>query len=233
MNNIQEFNGLKILTGINTHSGSGTIQEHTHEINLFKTILSNVDNNINPLMIEIGCYWAIWSLLFKQKFNSGKNILIDLGKRQLLVGEKNFQINNFNYTSYHGGVFLKYSGTFKNSKQDLDYNKSENTDLLKFIPNINDDNPIGKEIDFLEIYKNERLDIIDILHLDIQGSELPFIESLTNLIDNKKIKNFVIGTNSEYIHNKLITFLSLSYNIIINEIYGSVGGDGFIYCKLK
>lgn len=234
MNSIGEFNGLKILTGINTHPGSGPIESHKHEIELFKLILDNVDNKNNPVMIEVGCYWAVWSLLFKQRYPSGKNILIELGKRGLLVGEKNFEMNGFDYISYHGGMFLESSGTFKNGSADLEYDKSENIDLVKFIPSINDDGVIGQELDFLKIYKDEKLDIVDVLHMDIQGSELNLVESISNLISDKKIISFVIATHSESIHIELIRKLYYSgYDIKINEAYGSIGGDGFIYAILK
>ena len=90
-----DFNGLKILSGLNTHPGSGDIYNHSQEIEIFSKILNNIDNKNNPIMIEIGSFWSVWSLFFRQKYPSGKNILIELGKRQLYVGVRNFLNNNF------------------------------------------------------------------------------------------------------------------------------------------
>ena len=118
---MEEINGLKILSGINTHPGSGTISNHTSEIEIFSNILNNIDNKNNPIMIEIGSFWAVWSLFFRQKFPNGKNILIELGKRQLYVGVKNFLNNNFNCEYYHGGFNIESSGTFNNKLSDIEY----------------------------------------------------------------------------------------------------------------
>jgi hypothetical protein len=50
---MEEINGLKILSGVNTHPGSGSISNHTSEIEIFSNILNNIDNKNNPIMIEI------------------------------------------------------------------------------------------------------------------------------------------------------------------------------------
>jgi len=51
---------------------------------------------------------------------------------------------------------------------------------------------------------------------------------------NKKILNIVIATHSYEIHKEIITILNTNnYEIIINEDYGTIGGDGYIYAKIK
>ena len=66
---MEEIDGLKILSGINTHPGSGTLNDHTSEIKMFSDILNNIDNKDNPVMIELGSFWALWSLLFKIQYS--------------------------------------------------------------------------------------------------------------------------------------------------------------------
>ena len=240
---MEEINGLKILSGINTHPGSGTISNHTSEIEIFSNILNNIDNKNNPIMIEIGSFWAVWSLFFRQKFPNGKNILVELGKRTLYVGVRNFLNNNFDCEYYHGGFNIESSGTFINKMDDIEYDTILDTDInvddlisndselnLKF----KDLNLTGDNLDFNKIYKDNNLDIIDLLHMDIQGSELLFIKDIIKYINNKKILNMVIATHSYTIHKEIIDILNTSnYEIIINEDYGSIGGDGYIYAKLK
>ena len=71
---MEEINGLKILSGVNTHPVSGSISNHTSEIEIFSNILNNIDNNNNnPIMIEIGSFWAVWSLFFRQKVGHSWN----------------------------------------------------------------------------------------------------------------------------------------------------------------
>lgn len=240
---MEEINGLKILSGVNTHPGSGSISNHTSEIEIFSNILNNIDNRNNPIMIEIGSFWAVWSLFFRQKFPNGKNILVELGKRQLYIGVKNFLNNNFDCEYYHGGFNIESSGSFNNKLADIEYNPildpGVNVDDLisndsELNLNFKDLNLTGDNLDFNKIYKDNKLDIIDLLHMDIQGSELSLIKDLIEYINNRKILNIIIATHSHQIHQEITNILNTSnYEIIINEDYGSLGGDGYIYAKIK
>ena len=91
MDNIENYKGINILSGINTHPGSGTANQHEEEYKIFKHFLSFLQNKKNPVMVELGSNWALWSLCFRKEFPNGKNILIELGKRALNVGIKNLE----------------------------------------------------------------------------------------------------------------------------------------------
>lgn len=240
---MEEINGLKILSGVNTHPGSGPISSHTSEIEIFSNILNNIDNKNDPIMIEIGSFWAVWSLFFRQKFPTGKNILIELGKRQLYVGVRNFLNNNFDCEYYHGGFNIESSGTFINKMGDIEYDPilDPGINIDELILNdselnlkFKDLNLTGGNLDFNKIYRDNKLDIIDLLHMDIQGSELSLIKDLIEYINNRKILNIIIATHSHQIHQEIVNILNSSrFNILINEGYGTIGGDGYIYAKIK
>ena len=193
---MEEINGLKILSGVNTHPGSGSISNHTSEIEIFSNILNNIDNKNNPIMIEIGSFWAVWSLFFRQKFPNGKNILVELGKRPLYVGVRNFLNNDFDCEYYHGGFNIESSGSFNNKLADIEYDPILDPgvnvdDLILNDSELNlkfkDLNLTGGNLDFNKIYKDNKLNIIDLLHMDIQGSELSLIKDLIEYINNRKI----------------------------------------------
>lgn len=227
------FDGLQLLDGPNTHPGSGPVAEHTREIALFRWVLGHVSDPA-PCMIEVGCFWALWSLLFRQKFPQGRNVLIELGRRQLLVGQKNFALNGFTCSTYHGGVCLPDSGTFCNRKADLEYDPQENAHLVELLPGIQaTDNVVGPELDFHAICKIEGVEVIDLLHLDIQGSEVPFVPQV--LYDLPiPVRHFVIATHSPRGHAYLLRWLGgEGYEIRINEPFGSIGGDGLIHAQLN
>ena len=63
---IIEYKGIKLMNEINTrpHADSN-ISGHDFEYDLFQEILEKI-NNKNPVMIEIGCWWAFWSLCFRK-----------------------------------------------------------------------------------------------------------------------------------------------------------------------
>lgn len=229
---IENYRDLTILSGINTYPGSGPLSKHDHEIKLFDKVLDNV-RSPNPVMIEVGCHWALWSLMFRDRFRSGKNILIELGKRALLVGQKNFELNNFKCSSYFGGLFIEESGSYSNRAADLEYNNRENDHLLEHIPTIySDTDLVGPNLEFDEIYELERLSIIDVFHMDIQGSEGRLVPYLISTYPNR-VLNFVVATHSHEIHKTvLMRLIDAKYMIIDNERFGSVGGDGYIYATM-
>jgi len=228
-NNIIVYSGLKMLSGINTHPGDGPAANHANEHQIFLRVLDHIKNTENPVMVELGCFWALWSLVFRQRFSGGKNILVELGKRQLSVGEKNFQLNDFSFSSYFGGFFLENSGTFNNRKNDIEYQQTPNSYWDDSIVG----ETVGKELDFSHIIKTEKLKTIDLLHMDIQGSELPLIEYLHRNKIFGIIQNIVVATHNQKIHDSVLSLLQQNDFIIYeNHPYGRVGGDGFL-CATK
>ena len=231
MNNykVTTYKDIKLMDEINTrpHADSN-ISSHDGEYEMFQEILNKVSNKENPIMIEIGCWWAFWSLCFRKKFPNGKNILVELGKRHISIGINNFKLNNFSETHYWGGFFLGNSNTYSNVKSNYDFPKLPNEYF--------DENLMGKmtgpELEFIDIYSIEKLDKIDLLHMDIQGSEMPLIDDLHNnykFILTEKIDNIVVATHSQTIHNNLLEILTnCGFSISKNMDFGTVGGDGML-----
>ena len=229
MTNIIEYKGIKIMDEINTRPHANlNISEHDHEYQMFGEILEKVKNKDNPTMIEIGCWWAFWSLCFRKKYPNGKNILIELGKRHLSIGINNFKLNNFSETHYWGGFYLSDSGSFSRAKENYYFEKSKNEYY--------DDSLLGKmtgpELHIIDIISLEKLDNIDLLHMDIQGSELPILQDLLenyNFVLTEKIDNIIVATHSHQIHDSIKEILeNTGFKILKNMKYGSVGGDGML-----
>jgi len=240
-----EFHGLKMLAGINTHPGSGPLyklkfgghkeENYNAEYELFIDFIENYisKDKKHPVMVELGSFWSLWSLVFRKMFPSGKSIIIELGKRQLDVGEKNFKNNGFDFSSYHGGFFLDDSGTFKNKEYDILFPKLSN----EYFDDTITGNIVGPDLSFSEIFSKEKLDVIDLLHMDIQSSELSLMKYLDDnnfLVD--KILNFMIATHSEEIHDTIKSILLKNEYKIVYEVEGrtwssnkdSWGSDGMI-----
>lgn len=226
---IIEYRGIKLMDGINTRPHANMeITSHNSESDMFDEILEKIHNKKNPVMIEVGSWWAFWSLSFRKKYPDGKNILVELGKRHISIGINNFKLNNFSETHYWGGFFLGDSNTYSNLESNYYFEKLPNEYF--------DENLIGKmvgpELNFVDIYSIEKLDKIDLLHMDIQGSEMNLINDLFlnyNFLLRDKIDNMVIATHSDKIHNDLKSILSESgFNFIKDMNFGSVGGDGML-----
>lgn len=72
----------------------------------------------NATMVELGSYWAFYSLWFKSMISNGRCYMIDENEEYLNIGIKNFELNNKQGTFLHScinrdislkGIMDKYS----------------------------------------------------------------------------------------------------------------------------
>jgi len=201
-----QYKNIKMLAGQGHYPGSGPLSNnnYTEEIKDFQMVLNDIKNtqNTHPVMMEIGAFWAFWSLMFRDTFKHGKNILIEPIQQHLNVGLKNFQINDFDCSSYHAAFNI-------------------DTQCTLFTKNI---------VSFEHVWNEEKLDTLDLLHADIQGAELPLLEKLDQdqYLHDNKIKMLVIATHSKIIHQKILEIFKRNhYNIKINRPFMKT--DGYIY----
>lgn len=222
------YKGIKLLDGRSTRPcGHEPIESHDDEYDMFMSVLENVKSD-NPVMVECGSWWAFWSLAFRKKFPSGRNILIELGKRQISIGRKNFALNGFDESHYWGGFYINDSNVYAPPVRESNYNYDDHGGYWDTTLS---GQMTGPEINFTDVYEIEGLDQIDMLHMDIQGSEYRLIVDLYNnnrdILD--KIQNVVIATHHPVAQQELIRILvSTGMRLLRNEPFGSVGGDGMI-----
>ncbi len=162
----------------------------------------------NATMIELGSFWAYYSLWFAFSIKGAKNYLIEPDLKRLEVGKKNFALNN------KFGVFKRgYIGNVVD--RDPDISGAESIILDDFI-------------------EKEGIDHINILHADIQGSEFDMLKTLKKHLI--KIDYFFISTHGfGPIHASCRKFLIENNYIILAEHseQESCSGDGLIVAKKK
>lgn len=93
--------GKVALIDLNGKEPGGTWNMHENEYDRFRNVLDRITND-DPVMIELGCYWAVWSILFGKKFPNATLILNDLDKFKLNVGRANIALNDLKCTGYLG-----------------------------------------------------------------------------------------------------------------------------------
>ncbi|MDR3645993.1 MAG: hypothetical protein P4L22_00445 [Candidatus Babeliales bacterium] len=162
----------------------------------------------NATMIELGSYWAYYSLWFASQIKNANNYLIEPDPKRLEIGRKNFELNN------KTGIFKRgFLGIAKDPE-----------------PDINGADYISID-DFIE---KEGIKHVNILHADIQGAESQMLETTVKHLD--KIDYFFISTH-EYDNDHLpcIKFFKKHEFIIVAEHahYESCSGDGLIVAKRK
>ena len=209
---IVTYKNIKLL---DKHPGSGSIDQHHQEIARFKRVFNNVTSS-EPVMVELGCFWALFSLVFRDNFKNGRNILVEPIYNNLEVGKENFSLNGYECEPYNVGIFF-----------DKITNKTK-----KHFQSIGIDLENIESIAFSKLYNDLNLDTVDCLHVDIQGSEKFLIDDIYDLLLNGKILNIVIATHSKeienYIAEKIKTLQDYESTV---QSYNSSKGDGEIYIK--
>ena len=185
------------------------------QTDFFKSTLNTI-SAINPVMIELGSNDCHYSILFNKFFqNECTNICVECSLNLLNLGKENAKNNNCNLIFEHAYV----------GELDFDY-------INKF-PNIFKD--ISKNQTSIKSLKDKyNLSKIDMLHMDIQGSEILFIEELACedviieyvFVSTHKESSF--GSTHDFVKNKLT---SMDYSLLFDNPTQGGYGDGLIVAR--
>lgn len=152
----------------------------------------------NATMIELGCYWAYYSMWFQTVIPNATNYMIEPGIEELTTGMKNFVANNL-----HGHFFRGALGS---------YGPFESAPLINDFEDLKAVQTAQVQMD--QFIAEHNIPFIHILHSDIQGAEYQMLEGCNKSIKNKKIGFFFISTHSEELHQKCLNYLK-NFNYII------------------
>ena len=158
------------------------------------------------VMIELGSYWAYYSLWFASEIKGAKNYLIEPDPRRLAIGQANFDLNQ-KRGSFHRG----YVGIIVD--RDPDVNGAEFLSIDAFL-------------------EREKIEHVHVLHADIQGAEYWMLESAVKHLDC--IDYFFISThNPTTDHGPCLEFFQRhGYQILAAHTdFESCSGDGLIVAK--
>ncbi len=158
----------------------------------------------NATMLELGSFWAYYSLWFASEIKNPKNYMIEPDPKRLEAGKKNFALNN-------------KTGTFKQA----------------FVGNMQDNvNVTGVEwLSIDEFIEKEEIEHINILHADIQAAEYDMLKTAVKHLNS--IDYFFISTHSDEIHRQCLNFFKIhKFHILADHsVSESCSADGLIVAK--
>jgi FkbM family methyltransferase len=168
----------------------------------------------SPSMIELGSWWCYYTMWFLNDFPSGRAICIEPEEQNLELGRNNLQLNGLNAEFFRARI----------GSSDQLGNQISSVDLSAEVIQLN------------AVLERFSLTKLDILHCDIQGFELPMLESAIPLLTNGKIRFVIISTHhisisgDEFTHEKCLDLLikSGAYIICEHNVSESFSGDGLI-----
>lgn len=206
------YYGAEMTEIISTLHGHHEPQEEY----VFHQILQRIPNEAT--MIEIGGYWAYYSLWFKSLHPSARRaIVVEPVYDRLEVGSKNARLNNLNIEFLEGGVGAQ-SRDYVSLLGEKDSTVNVRTYTLK------------------QIFAECSVKRVDILHCDAQGIELPLLQSSKNLLEERCIDFLFLSTHHYNITHDYLThqrcldwIIDMGGKVIAeHDVHESFSGDGLI-----
>ncbi len=187
------------------------------EEKVFHEILKRLD--ANSAMIELGSFWAYYSLWFNKSIKNAINICCEPDPNNIKIGKANAELNEADMTFINSAAG-KDDGTI------IDFPMESNPGEIKKVPIISVD----------KIVEQNKLKKLDLLHMDVQGHELQAIMGAKKTIEKSKLRFLIVSTHHYSIsgdprtHFKCAELIeSLGGHIIANHtVLESFSGDGLI-----
>jgi hypothetical protein len=153
------------------------------------------------VMIELGSYWAYYSLWFQKTVLNARSYLIEPDEDHLKLGSENFALNNVEGTFLHAYIGRKTN--------------------LEVSP------PVISVDDFV---RDSGIKSVAILHCDIQGNEYEMLRGAEQLLRRKNIRFTFVSTHGHKVHAGCLHQLrKFNYKIIVEHTPGeSFSEDGLI-----
>jgi FkbM family methyltransferase len=178
-------------------------------------VFSEVLKTLCPgaVMIELGSFWAYYSLWFQQSISNAKSILIEPNAKKLAIGKEHFELNKMQGTFIRGFV----GASAKQSAEFVDWDGSKS---------------LISRVSVDELLAEFEVTSLDILHADVQGAEFDMLRGATKSLEAGRIKYLFISTHGCE-HRRCIRYLKkYNYQIVVeHSILESFSGDGLIVAQ--
>ncbi len=174
-------------------------------------------------MLELGSFWAYYSLWFQKMVKNANNFLIEPDPNNLGIGQKNFKLNNMKGDFFQAAIS-------RMPVDSIDF-RCESDSVVRQIPLVSVDSFV----------KLKNISSIDMLLCDIQGYELEMLQGASGCIEQGVIRFVIISTHHHSISNDPLThqncvkfLLDKGAHIIAkHNVTESFSGDGLICASFK
>ncbi len=174
----------------------------------------------NSLIVELGAFWCYYTLWYLHEIANASAICIEPDPNNLQLGRDNASLNQLeNRISFHNGCV----GGQQLESLEL---RCESDGQIRSLPCF--------DMEAVSKLANERT--IEVLHLDVQGAELPFIRSMASAAERNQLRFVIVSTHHSSISGSRTThadcrqaLLELGAVILAeHDVQQSYSGDGLI-----
>jgi len=188
---------------------------------LFNHLLKHV--RPQSRIVELGCFWAYYSNWYLGAVDGAHAVCIEPDSNNLSVGAKNLSLNGRKADLINAAI----SGHFSDGVSF----RRESDGVTVTIPSL----------DFEHVFHASGGGRIEVLHMDVQGAELPFLQSMSKSRVSENVRFVVVSTHHQQIsgsyttHRDCIAQLIKLGAVILCEhtIEESFSGDGLILASFE
>jgi FkbM family methyltransferase len=171
-----------------------------------------------PVMLELGAFWAYYSLWFKHRLPRGQAYLVEPDPAYLDVGRRNFELNGFDATFHQAAV-----GREQTAPAPFECESDGQT------------RPVPNE-GLASLLDRFGLPCVDLLFSDVQGFEWPLLDGSRDVLAGGRVRFLVVSTHHHVIsgdpltHQRCLDLLrELGAHVILEHtVAESYSGDGLI-----
>lgn len=190
---------------------------------VFHAIVERLRAEGGPVtMIELGSFWAYYSLWLRQAIPSATSILVEPDPANLEVGRRNFALNGITATAIHAAIGAEHGGTIRLA--------GDTDGQLRPTPVVTIDGLLA----------DQGLARCDLLLCDVQGAELQMLAGAVAALRDGRVRFLVISTHhfsfsgDPLTHQKCVEILRAAGAHVIAEhtVYESCSGDGLVAASM-
>jgi FkbM family methyltransferase len=168
--------------------------------------------------VELGAFWAYYTLWYLGSIPFSRALCIEPDENNMKVGQHNLKLNAREARFVNAVVGRQFSPT-------VEFVRESDRRCVQ-IPCFDMD----------AVLQAAETSCIEVLHMDVQGAELPFIQSMANAVSEGKVRFVVVSTHHETIsgsrttHSDCLLELAAMGGTIHCEhkVDESFSGDGLI-----
>lgn len=193
------------------------------EERIFHSLMSYVRNR--SLIVELGAFWAYYANWYLKEIPYSRAICVEPDPHYIEIGRKTVQLNG---TSGR----LRFIEAWVGRDQMESYSAATETS--------GEDAVTLPMIHFPRLCEISDGQCIELLHMDIQGAELPFLESIDPNLNPGQLRFLVISTHHSSISGSSTTHRDcldrlrrIGATILVeHDVFESFSGDGLIVASL-
>lgn len=190
---------------------------------LFHTLLRYVRHSSH--IVELGCFWAYYTQWYLKEVPDSTALCIEPDANHLAIGQRNSALNGhleqvrFVQAWIGGQALAAHASPTETSPEPVT--------LPMF--------------DAASILAEQAGEAIELLHLDTQGAELPFLRSITREMAEQKLRFIMVSTHHSCISGSTTTHVdcvealrALGASILVeHDVIESFSGDGLILASTQ